>query len=77
MMAYHTYDTSIDPVRSLQERTGSWIAETVRGIGDFYAERGRLAQLAALDRRTLHDIGLHPTELQSVAHNPHDTTRRR
>lgn len=76
-MAYQTYNSSHVPTHGLFARAGEWAAEKIRGIGDFYAERGRLAQLAAFDRRTLLDIGLHPTEIQSVAHLPADPTRRR
>jgi uncharacterized protein YjiS (DUF1127 family) len=76
-MAYQTFNSSTVPAHGLFERAGDWVAETVRGIGDFYAERGRVAQLAALDRRTLHDIGLHHSEISSVVHNSSDVTRRR
>lgn len=76
-MAYQTFDSSVEPAHGFGERAGDWIVETVRGIGDFYAERGRIAQLAALDRRTLRDIGLHRSEITSVVHNPSDPSRRR
>ncbi len=73
-MAYHTYDHAIANA-GIVARAGDWIAHQVRAIGDFYAEQGRLAQLAALDVRTLNDIGLHQCELTSIVHNPRDTTR--
>ena len=76
-MTYQTYDASIASSGSLAERASDWIAARVRGIGEFFAERGRIAQLAALDLRTLKDIGLTPSEISSVAHNPADPTRLR
>lgn len=76
-MAYQTYNSSTLSSHSVFERAGDWIVGKVRAIGDFYAEQGRVAQLAALDLRTLRDIGLHPSEIASVAHHQVDPTRRR
>ncbi|WP_416896160.1 MAG: DUF1127 domain-containing protein [Minwuia sp.] len=75
-MAYQTYDHRIAARNSVPGSIGDWISARIHAIGDFYAERGRLAQLAALDARTLRDIGLGRAELTSVAHNVGDPTRR-
>lgn len=76
-MAYQTYNSPALHSHNVIERAGDWIVAKVRAIGDFYAEQGRVAQLAALDRRTLQDIGIHRSEIASVAHNQVDPTRRR
>jgi len=75
-MTFQTYDhTHVGPGTFGHIR--DWIGQKVRDIGAFYAESGRLAQLAALDNRTLKDIGVHRSELTSFVHNPGDATRSR
>lgn len=76
-MAYQTLHPAEHSATGTVESFREWLATTVRRIGAFYAERGRVAQLAALDRRTLKDIGIAPSEITSVAHWPNDPSRRR
>jgi len=76
-MAYQTLHPNEHSATGIVEGLREWLATTIRNIGAFYAERGRVAQLAALDRRTLKDIGISPAEISSVAHWPNDPSRQR
>ena len=51
--------------RSLQSCLG-WLRSVVDGMRRAHRQRAMLRALDALDERTLHDIGVHRNELDSV-----------
>lgn len=65
--------TVADALEGLSRRLRSaWAAHRERRVA-----AATFAALAGLDDRTLRDLGFHRSELQSVAHDPHDPTRTR
>jgi uncharacterized protein YjiS (DUF1127 family) len=65
-----------------------WLADSLRGLAQSAwrryeegqrrrAERATLRYLRQLDDHLLHDLGLDRSDLQSIAANPGDPTRRR
>jgi uncharacterized protein YjiS (DUF1127 family) len=54
--------------RSLRHRIGAAVQKAWRDYWRRRAARATLAVLHALDDRTLKDIGLHRTEIESVVH---------
>ena len=49
---------------------GSLIARLWRAYWDWRVKRTTVLLLRSLDRRTLHDIGINPTEIESFVHGP-------
>ncbi|WP_417513113.1 DUF1127 domain-containing protein [Minwuia sp.] len=74
-MTYQTYDMHTGVAGGFFKRIGDWALNRIEAIASVRAAQQRLAELEALDNRTLKDIGLSRNELPSVAHNPHDLSR--
>jgi uncharacterized protein YjiS (DUF1127 family) len=73
-MAYQTYDAHVGS-HGVFARIADWFADRAARLDAHRAEQQRIAELGALDARTLRDIGLSVAEISSVAHNPADVTR--
>jgi uncharacterized protein YjiS (DUF1127 family) len=58
-------------------RIGSLIAGGWRAYWDWRVKRTTVLMLRSLDRRTLHDIGIDPSEIESLVHDPGRERRRR
>lgn len=57
-------------------RTGALIRKAWRSYWDWRARRVTVLLLSSLDRRTLHDIGIEPSEIESLVYGCGDRRRR-
>lgn len=57
-------------------RIGSLIAKVWRAYWDWRVKRTTVLILHSLDRRTLHDIGIDPSEIESLVHDAGRSRRR-
>jgi uncharacterized protein YjiS (DUF1127 family) len=60
----------------LAGRIGSSIAKWWRAYWEWRTTRATVLVLRSLDRRTLHDIGVDPSEIESLAHDAGKDRRR-
>ena len=56
---------------------GPLIAKVWRAYWDWRVKRTTVLMLHSLDRRTLHDIGIDPSEIESLVHDAGRERRRR
>ena len=56
---------------------GSLVAKVWRAYWDWRVKRTTILILRSLDRRMLHDIGIDPSEIESLVHDPGQDRRRR
>jgi len=61
----------------LAGRIGSFIAKAWRAYWDWRVKRTTVVILLSLDRRTLHDIGIDPSEIESLVYDVGRDRRRR
>jgi uncharacterized protein YjiS (DUF1127 family) len=57
-------------------RTGALVRRAWRAYWDWRARKVTILLLRSLDRRTLHDIGIEPSEIESLVCGGNDRCRR-
>ena len=69
-MAYASTYQTWKRQQGLAQRLGSALADAWTAYWNYRAERTTALILQSLDNRTLKDIGMDRSEIESVAHNP-------
>jgi len=70
--------TALDRASSgLAARTAGLVRKAWHGYWDWRARQATVIILRSLDRRTLHDIGINPSEIESFVYDERCERRRR
>ena len=71
-----TADAARPARSSTLARTGALVRRAWRAYWDWRARKATILLLCSLDRRTLHDIGIEPSEIESLVCGGNDRCRR-